>query len=476
MAKKRFNLSNYQLLTGDMGFLYPVGIQEVLPGDVFRHGTSVMLRLSPMAAPVMHPMQIRVHHFFVPHRLVWDGFEDFITGGPDGMDTSEVPQLTTFGSSRPDVWAFWGLQPDTPYSALPTYGYNLIYNEYYRDQDLAGERDEEDMDVARIAWEKDYFTTARPWEQKGPDVTLPLGTQAPLAGDLRLKGSGGTSTYLAEGTGPVFSPAIGGEVGPVGFDPDGGAYADLSSATAVSISQLKRAFALQRFQEARAQYGSRYAEYLRYYGVRPADSRLDRPEYLGGGKVRVNVSEVLQSAPETSADPLGSEYGVGDLYGHGIGGLNSRPYRRHFPEHGYVHTLLSVRPKAIYQDQVPRHFLKKGKFDFFQREMQFIGQQAVWKGELGDPTNLRETFGYQDRYREYMETPSQVHAEFKDILDYWHLGRQFQTPPSLNKDFLECNPSKRIFNVQTHDTLWMMVQHHITALRPVQRGHLGRVI
>jgi len=476
----RHRLHNYQLLTGNMGKLYPVGLQEVLPGDTFRHSTSAMVRLSPMAAPVMHPMQIRLHHFFVPHRLVWDGFEDFITGGDDGMNADQVPFLTATTDDIPQEYtrlgSFWGVLPGDSISALPYRGHNLIYNEYYRDQDLVAELPEDNQAIQNVAWEKDYFTTCRPWEQKGADVTVPVTGTAPVRGLGYKQGDSyatGISKTNDDSAGPdgQYKAAFAHVAGAAPH-----VYTDLSEASAVSVNALRRAFALERFQEARAQYGSRYSEYLRYYGVTPGDARLDRPEYLGGGRVRLNVSEVLQSAPETSADPSGSEYGVGDMYGHGIGGLRTPPYRRRFPEHGYVHSYLSVRPKAIYRDLTPRHFLKKDRFDFFTKEMAHIGQQAVWKGEIGKDTDPYEVFGYQDRYSEYTEAHSQVHGEFKNLLDYWHMARTFQNPPALNKEFITCEPTKRIFNIQSHDVLWMMIQHHISANRPVQKHAKGRII
>jgi hypothetical protein len=480
MAKKRHNLSSYQLLTGNMGRLYPIGLHEVLPGDVFRHATSVMVRLSPMAAPVMHPMTVRIHSFFVPHRLVWDGFEDFITGGPDGNDSQTVPQITLSGNQT-DLGEYWTLPRDArPVSALPFRGYNAIFNEYFRDQDLVAERLETDQTVANVAWEKDYFTTARPWPQKGDAVTIPIGAQAEVKGDFNVRDQDGNRSRLISSsqTGDIGTAVPLQQGQHLTADQEGlnGLYADLSQATAVDVNDLRRAFALQRFQEARARYGSRYSEYLRHYGVRPADSRLDRPEYLGGGRVRVNVSEVLQTAPETGT-PTQTEYGVGDLYGHGVGALSTRPYRRRFPEHGYVHTFLSVRPKALYTEQVQRTWLKKTKEDFFQKELQHIGQQPVWQGEIfaENDADTYNTFGWQDRYREYQEHPSQICGDFRDQLGYWHMGRLFVTDPVLNASFVECDPSNRIFNVQTEDHLWIMVQHRLRALRNVQRTTVGRI-
>ena len=316
MARNKHNLSNYRLLTGDMGRLYPIGLVEVLPGDAFQHSTSVFMRFSPMAAPVMHPVSVRVHHFFIPHRLVWPeseggGWEQFITSGPTGADAQTVPTVATTGTAN-DLHDYFGLPTETgaPVSALPSRGFNLVYNEWFRDQDLVTERLATDVTIPLVAWEKDYYTTSRPWEIKGPAITLPLGTKAPVSHDVVAPGKVGVfstdvSAYRgldAGGTDLLSSGTVATEGESL--------YADLSSASAVPINEFRRAFALQRYAEARAQYGSRYVEYLRYLGVNPSDSRLQRPEYLGGGRAQVAISEVLQTANEAASD----RFGVGDLH------------------------------------------------------------------------------------------------------------------------------------------------------------------
>lgn len=478
MRRFKHNLSNYHLTSGDMGQLLPIGLTEVLPGDSFQQSSSVVLRLNPMVAPVMHPVDIRVHHFFVPNRLVWPEFEDFITGGEDGLDATVPPTITTTTTAK-NLEDYYGLPrvAGLEVSALPFRGYNLIYNEYYRDQHLVAEVSEDLTTLQNVAWAKDYFTTSRPWAQLGPAVSLPLGTEAPVTGtSSNTTSPGGTNNVWDTATGTLKDGAdhrnmfvdVVNQVRPY-------LRADLTNATAATINELRQAMALQRFQEARARYGSRYVEYLRYLGVKSSDGRLDRPEYLGGGQTKMQISEIMQTAPETIE--AGLEYGVGDLYGHGIGALRSQPYRRYFEEHGYIHSLLSVRPKAIYMNGIDRHWQRETNEDYFQKELQFIGQQEVRVNEIyASAANGENTFGYQDRYREYREVPSKVTAEMKDTLKYWHLARDLTSEPALNSTFIKCSPSKRIFSQTTYNSMWIMVNHRIAARRMVANGSAARII
>lgn len=487
MQRSKFSLSNYKLLSCDMGELVPIGLTEVLPGDTIQQSTSALIRCSPLLAPVMHPVHVRVHHWFVPHRLVWDDWEDFITGGPDGMDDSIFPTIALAGDVPVGSLAdYLGIPTGTlnipdGASALPFRGYAMIWNEWYRDQDLqtplvidttSGPDTTTNTTLQNVGWEKDYFTSARPWEQKGPAITIPLGTSAPVIGlgkRTQVFSSNVGPSFQSDGTNPTYP--FGRSVNPASNDGEffvqgtaASGYpnirADLTNASAVTVNRLREAMALQRYEEARARYGSRYVEYLRYLGVRSSDARLQRPEYLGGGKQTIQFSEVLQTAEGT--DP------VGEMKGHGISAMRSNRYRKFFEEHGYVFSFISTKPKTMYMQGLARHWNRRTKEDYFQKELQHIGQQEVLNKEVYAPhTTPNGTFGFQDRYDEYRRTESTVSGEFRTTLDFWHMARKFDTNPALNATFVKSIPSERSFAVPSTDVLWIMANHSIQARRMV---------
>lgn len=486
--RNKFSLSHYKLLTCRMGYIIPCGMIEVLPGDSIRQASSVFMRFAPMLAPVMHPCHVTIHHWYVPFRLIWDEWEDFITGGSDGMNVSELPTINppSDGFAEDSLADYLGLPTKInigPVSALPFRAYNLIYNEWYRDQDLETElpiSTDSGVDTTtstallRGDWERDIFTTARPWPQKGPGVSVPV------------NGPTASSQIVSNGKVPVFTdPAyptgygyalqakgspdpsfvcgsVAGHLSPYNnvnfaFGDETGLKLSESGLGSIDINQLREAQALQRFEEHRAMYGSRYVEYLRYLGVRSSDARLQRPEYLGGGKQTVQFSEVLQTAEGT--DP------VGTLRGHGIAAMRTNRYRRFIEEHGLILSFMMIRPKAIYSQGVPRFWLKKVKEDFWQRELEHIGQQEVYTKELYGSAAADTVFGYQNRYDEYRQHWSSISGEFRSILDYWHMARIFSNEPVLNADFISAVPTDRIFAAQQNDQLYCMVNHSIQARR-----------
>lgn len=475
MKRSKYNLSHYHLTTMNMGKLVPVGNFEVLPGDTVQLSSSALVRAAPLVSPVMHPCKVRIHWFFVPYRILWDGWESFITGGSDGMDVQNPPTIDNVAQPEGGLLDFMGVPPLTAVSlnALPVRAYNKIFNEWYRDEDLVPEVDEDSTEVQDIGWEKDYFTTARPWTQKGPEVTLPLGTEA----DVFVGSTGNNQVGVRSGVGGAMQGLenLDGQLqvykSGTAIPETGLLKADLADATAVSVDQLRLAFALQRYEEARAQYGSRYTEYLRYLGINPRDSRLDRPEYVTGGVATIAFSEVLQ----TAVDDAGSSP-VGQMYGHGIVALRTRRARMFVPEFGIMMGLMSTRPKTIYKQGMHRKFLRRTKEDYYQQELERIGQQAVYNAEVYAASGAEQTtFGYQDRYAEYRREPSRVSNEFRVQLEYWHLARSFSQAPALNASFVECDPSKRIYADQNASALYCMVSHNVRARRRVTAKTIGRV-
>lgn len=489
--KNQFNLSYTKSFTSDMGELVPFGLLEILPGDVVEMSSSALIRAQALLAPVMTQVEIKIHHWFVPNRLVWVDFEKFITGGPDGLDASIFPTIAipgggfALGSLHDYLGVPTGVGAAQTISALPVRGYARIWNDWYRDQDLqtalvvntaSGVDATTNITLQNIDWEKDYFTTARPWEQKGAAITVPLGTRANVSGIGVAPGdqfnNGGVNVKDATTTNAGVNYPFRNNTGVVAMSIRGTAsaatgipdvYADLSTATGISVNTLRASLALQRFQEARARYGSRYVEYLRAMGVRSSDARLDRPEYLGGGKQTLQFSEIVATA-ET-----GTTVDVGDLKGHGIAAMRSNRFRTFFEEHGYVHSFISVKPRTQYLNGLFRHWNRRTKTDYWQPELQHIGQQAVKNKEIylaaASPEN---TFGWQDRYDEYRRSESLVSGEFRtSLLNFWHMARDFASEPALNASFVSSVPSKRNFAVQTNDVLMIQAKHNIRAKRLV---------
>ena len=484
MRRHRHSLSHYRLLTADLGQLIPCGVVEVLPGDTFRQASSALIRAATLTAPLMHPVNARIHHWFVPNRIIWDGWEDFITGK---NTTDQVPQLTPDGS---DLWDHLGLpnNPNITVNALPIRAYNKIWNEFYRDQDIDTEALEDDIQLKYARWEKDYFTTARPTPQAGDAVTIPI----EMSGMAPVEGIGIRNAHA--------SRFITNQASVYETDPDqkrdvdygsntdtmdwatmrardlGGnerqadVWANLNriqggqGAAGIDVNELRQAFAFQRFLEHRNRFGSRHVDYLRSLGINPSDGRLDRPEYLGGGKQTLAFSEVLVHSEGATTVP-------GDMAGHGIAAMRTRRYRRFFEEAGYLISLFSVRPRAMYMDRVNRHWLRDTKDDYWQKEYEQMGPQPIAVVELdGSVNDSTARFGWNGRHDEYRHEPSFVSGAFKtSVHNNWHFARDFQSEPVLNPSFLECRPDPRPFASQITPQLLCMISHRIQARRLVAR-------
>lgn len=498
--RNAFDLSHDVKLSFEMGELVPTLCMECVPGDQIHLGGESLLRFAPMVAPVMHRMDVTMHYFFVPNRLLWPNWEKYITNTmTDGL-LPAFPFLNFRNSdfSNNKLSDYLGLpttlsSDDAAFhvSALPYAAYQCIYNEYYRDQNLIDEVDFVLNDGANTgskliglstlrnrAWAHDYFTGSLPWPQKGAAVDLPLAQFNDVPVKLNSEVGGDPSVAWAANTVP------GGTATNVGAlqenNPDmsaGTLWADTSDLVGQSttINDLRRAFRLQEWLEKAARGGSRYIEnILMHFGVKSSDARLNRPEYIVGLKSPVTISEVLNTTGTTEAPQ-------GNMSGHGISVSQGRDGSYFCEEHGYIMCIMSVMPKPAYQQGIPKHFLKTNDpFEFFWPSFAHIGEQEVYNKELmafsSDPAyDPNGTFGYVPRYAEYKYMPSRVAGDFRSSLDFWHAGRIFDpaTPPTLSGEFVEMKASdvNRIFAVEDSgsDHLWSHVFHHIKAIRPMPK-------
>lgn len=486
--KSNFSLSHQKKLTCDMGYLIPLTWYEALPGDIIKHGTTALVRMSPLVTPVMHRVHVRIHHWFVPNRLIWEDWKDFYTGGPDGKDESVHPTKAYHTPSEGDLSDYLGVPPNNTYSdlkvsALPMRAYVKIFNEFYRDQDLveevplsiaSGVDVTTPSTVQKASWPKDYFTTCRPWEQKGDEITIPVAGSAPVTGlgsGTTALGTPNVTVYETDGESPT-QYALGANYADMLYskDPNNAGYpnirADLSLATGIPINDLRLALALQRDQEKKAQYGSQYAEVIAHeYGIKNQDARLQRPEYLGGGKSVVSFSEVL------STDGVNT----GDLYGHGLSAMKTNSFRRFIPEHGIIMSLMSVIPEPLYPESLHRGFLRTTKEDYFEKSLEFIGEQEVTNREVqANHSSPNGIFGYQKRYDEYRYMPNTVAGKMHSSLNTWHYGREFSGDVALNQSFTDCTPTKRTQADVTADSLIVTAHHNVVAKRSMSKNPMPR--
>lgn len=501
--RSKHSLSFQRLQSMNMGYLYPTGCVEVLPGDSMRFGQSAFCRFSPLVNPVMAKIGIYMYRFYVPYRILDDNFETNITGGPNN-DTSVIcPQISLDGQTWKEggLFDYMGIgNPGSNTISINAYAfraYNMIWNEFFRDQDLQTEAyfdtsasadSPSQYGVLPVCWEKDYFTIARPWMQKGNAVSIPVQGAAtgemPFTGTVNTSGSG--QITLSGLTSGMIRTTDGFGVYPGGVSTQDGINPTVNVTTAgtaqgtitmtatgyISPEDLRLAMSLQRFAENRARFGSRYSEYLRMLGVRPQDARLQLPEYLGGGLSTMQLSEVIQTSPTDGA-------ALGTLGGHGVGVARSRRSRHFFPEHGIVLFLACLRPKALYTNSIPREFLRKSRFDFWQPELQHLGQQEITNKELNASNeNPDSVFGYSDRYNEYRYKQSQVCGEFRSLLQDWHLGRILPSNTTLNADFVRCQPRTDIFAVTDtdYDKVYCSFSHSIQARRLITRHASPRLV
>lgn len=502
--RSTFDLSHENKLTCDFGQLVPIYTEEVLPGDKFKVSTESFVRFAPMIAPIMHQIDVYVHYFFVPNRIIWSHWQDFITGGRDGKAAPAMPivNLSTASMKNFPLFDYFGYQfGGTPteqysrnYNSLPLRAYLKIFDDFYRDQNLSESLFSDTLfnndGLDNSFWDllsalryrclqKDYFTSALPWTQRGSQAVLPRLGQVPIVFD----NDAGT-TYVRSATGqtpsgnlrafssstPVPGKALVGDATTTendNIDNSENLRADLSEADPISINTIRRTVQLQAWLERNALGGGRYIEQiLSHFGIRVPDYRLQRPEYLGGGKSPVVVSEVLQTGSSSTTSPQGN------MAGHGISVGNSNAFTRSFDEHGYVIGIMSILPKNGYFQGVPRNLLKFDKLDYAFPEFSQLGEQEVYTEELYNSSDIHrgQIFGYQSRYAEYKHHRNEIHGDFRDTLEFWHLATKYQTQPYLNAEFVSSNRPidfNRIFAVTDKDYnhLWVELYNHIKIKR-----------
>lgn len=455
--------------TLDAGYLVPFFLDEVLPGDSFNCNVSAFARLSTPTYPIMDNMFMDTFFFFVPYRLLWDNFKKFCGEQTDPGDSTDytVPVINDLQNfSNMTLWDYFGLPSLVnaiyEFSALPARAYNLIYNEWFRSEDLIdsvtinkddGPDSEADYTLLRRCKKRDYFSSCLPWTQKSDDVLLSLGTEAPIFGDnmdfddvadagnyAQVRDAAGSSANLRElgvdatagGNTPVFGRNVTAGTGEL--------KVDLSQAVSSTVNDLLQAFHVQRMYVKDARSGTRYAEIVQsHFGVTSPDARLQRPEYLGGGTSPVIITPVAQT-----------DTNVGNLAAFGVVGLKNHGFVRNFVEHGLIMGLVNVRADINYQEGIDRMWSRSVRTDFYWPTLRSLGEQAVLNKEIyidaatiGAGTD-EDVFGYQERYACYKYKNSKITGKLRSndpaTLEAWHLAPEFGAQPTLDDTFIVDNP------------------------------------
>nr|WNN13407.1 MAG: major capsid protein [Microviridae sp.] len=505
-----------------------------------------MVRMAPMTFPIMQQLDIAVHYFYVPNRLLFDSsadWEAFISPqatakNPNPRETTpptyDLNPNTEFGLPQQffkegELLDFLGYNKydnaDVTKSLLahilPVNAYNLIYYNYYMDQNVSdspnmkkilgkpglhdpssdgsdlsaqGESLQKYFSLRNRCWKKDYFTSSLPFTQRGADVHLPLYGKMPIKNYAGSIGIQSTSTPSENSNFQVnYNPSN----NKLKFGSNnqyeinqtlnlnqlsGALYGDLTNATAATINELRKATALQRFLEISARCGSRYKEFvLGHFGVDVPDGRLQRPEFLGGGTCKMQISEVLQTSSSVTSEGGDVTSPLADMAGHGIAFGKTNYCKKSFPEHGYVMAIMSIIPRAGYYQGVRKDLLKQDRLDFYSPEFAHLGEQPIELAEIftggnADEYDPHSTFGYTPRYAEYKFIPNQIHGTFKTNMDAWHMARKFDTAPTLSKEFMEVNEYanglNRVFavpgtNQSPIEHFYVYAFNDVRALRPM---------
>ena len=544
--RSNFDLSHTRLLTTDFGHLGLSCFTRVFPGDIVKGSSELYIRLAPMWAPVMARCNAYIHWFHVPERILYEDCEDFHTGGKDGTAKPVKPvlkisvsSLYQYGISEAGtLWDYFGLptfngnQDDwkndkhtVSVELMPFLAYYKIWQYYYADQNLTDfvfddnymlksgiidfdtlpftdqKKIVELFTLRKRCWEKDYFTSALPFPQRGEDVRLPIaiGGVAPVQ-KTALFGKPG-NPWTVDASGQIGQGSLGLIDGnnvllvrgdppsnaafAASLDPNGDLSVDGSKFTvgSPSITELRKAESLQKYMERKAQIGWRYFEWLKgVFGVSNPDGRMQMPEYLGGGRTPVTIGEVLQTSQTTTGDN-GSP--LGDMAGRGVAVGRDNGFRRKITEPGFLFGIISVIPRTSYSQGFPRTFNLLDPLDYPNHYLANIGEQEVKTGELyfdfknaevnDDGTNggvNDQLFGYQSRYSEFKYIPSSFHGDFRTNMTDWHMGRIFTKAPALNEDFVEVHSDEtsRVFNVRSANGtpvhhLWCQLYNNLKVSR-----------
>ncbi|AXH74006.1 MAG: major capsid protein [Microviridae sp.] len=492
MARSAFNRSYAIKDTFDFDYLTPLFVEEILPGDTMNLNVKCFARLATQVVPVMDNMYLDFFFFFVPNRLVWNNWERFNGAQDDPGDSTDflIPTITspvTTGFTVGSTFDHWGIPTGVPgftVSALPFRAMNLVWNEWFRDQNLQdsiviSKGDGPDLASAypllKRAKKHDYFTSCLPNPQKGPAVTMPLGSTAPITG-LAVTPVQNINVYRGTGTsiGGAFSSAST-ATGPIGVNITSGAVpannnitlatvptnivtsgleADLTDATAATINQFRQAIMMQSLLELDARGGTRYVEIIKaHFNVISPDFRLQRPEFLSGGTIPISQHPVAQTS-ETGTSPQANlaAYSTAAEFGNRIG------FSKSFVEHGYVLGFVQARADVTYQQGLNKLWSRRTRWDFFWPKFQELGEQAVLRREIYTDGTANDdiVFGYQERFAEMRYHPSEIRGQFRstfaETLDVWHLAEEFGSAPTLGNTFIQSNtPIARVLEVPDED-------------------------
>lgn len=511
-----FNRSHGHKTGIPVGKLIPFFVDEVLPGDTFNLKTAMLARLSTPIVPFMDNLYIRTFYFFVPNRLIWEHWEAMNgdqKSGPTASTDYLVPQASLANLKIGTIGDYFGLpvniQNNIAVSELPLRAYALIWNEWFRDENLQNAKNIDPNtgrmyvgdqatssvvpvgslsylgDPAPVAKFHDYFTSALPWPQKGPGVEISLGGSVPIVASIVSSGDG-VPYFQQSGVGTEADGQLGQTPSRMLITaPTSAQYklawkdpklsvsgtVDLSESTPISINDLRQAFQIQKLYERDARGGTRYTEILRsHFGVVSPDARLQRPEYLGGGKTRINVNPVQQtsSTDESSGTPQGN------LAAYAVGFDSRHCFTKSFVEHGYIIGLVCVQSDLTYQQGLNRMWSRRARFDYYWPVFAHLGEQAILNKEIymqGTPED-DEVFGYQERYAEYRFFPSMITGQLRSTsstpLDVWHLSEKFETLPKLNDVFIQdATPIERVVAVTDEPPIILDAWFEMKCVRPM---------